>query len=135
MSGSEDTERRESGLSHTTTSRPDRSGRYTTHTHTHTHCLRCVRKWHQSGCPDPHTSTSHHFSLISPVPAAPYRNRFSHKLAVSLTAATMFCLHCSLEQMLSLKKKPLCFVKQEKVQQFLRCNKSFPVQSHIRIIF
>lgn len=32
MSGCEDTERRESGLSYTTTSRPDRSGRYTTHT-------------------------------------------------------------------------------------------------------
>lgn len=53
-------------------------------TQTHTHNLRCVRKRHRSGCPNPHTSTSTHFSFISHRPAAPYRNRLSHKLKVGL---------------------------------------------------
>lgn len=60
-----------------------RGGKVVYHTHhlqarqvsqispTHTHNL---RKWHWSGCCDPHTSTSRHFSLISCRPAAPYRN-------------------------------------------------------------
>lgn len=51
--------------------------------HTHTHNLKCVRKWHRSGWPDPHTYASRHLSLISPIPAAPYRNRISQKLPAS----------------------------------------------------
>lgn len=79
-SACEDTERRESGLSYTPP--PGQTGQGDNCIHTHN--LRCVRKWHQSGCPDPHTCTLCHSSLISAVPAAPYRNRISAKLGVSL---------------------------------------------------
>ena len=89
MSGCEDTERRESGLSYTPP--PGQTGQGDI-VHTHKHNLRCVRKWHQSACPDPHTSTSCHFSLISPVPAAPYRNRLSQKLAVHFRSIPKYVL-------------------------------------------
>lgn len=80
MSGCEDTERRKSVLSHTHHLQARQVSQIY---HTHIHNLKCVRKWHRSGWPDPHTYTSRHLSLISPVPAAPYRNRISQKLPAS----------------------------------------------------
>lgn len=51
--------------------------------HTHIHNLKCVRKWHRSGWPDPHACTSRHSRVISLIPAAPHRNRISQKLPAS----------------------------------------------------
>lgn len=76
-SAGEDTERRESALSCAPPPGQTGQGDRTAHTR------RCVRTQHHCGCPDPHTYTSCHFSLISAVPAALYRNRISVQLWVS----------------------------------------------------
>ncbi len=93
-----------------------------THTHTHTHNPWCAIKWHQLGCPDPHTCTSPHFSLISPVPAAPDRNRFSHQLAVSLPQRKLPCTFYTTQSVLiktKVESENLSFLKQWKVWQII----------------
>lgn len=89
-SACEDNERRESGLSCAPPPGQTGQGDRTAHTHTR----RCVRTQHHCGCPDPHTYTSCHFSLISAVPAALYRNRISLQLWVSFRdgPSSVWCL-------------------------------------------
>lgn len=52
--------------------------------YTHTHTIQDVREndIRLDALTLTHTHTSPHFSLISPVPAAAYRNSFSHELTV-----------------------------------------------------